>query len=150
VEGVSDGSPSRSGQLPPCAQAGPLNRFLLPAGRDQPGLTYTNPCLPQAAAGTAPAQGHIFSWELVEHPRPYPPSSPVRNSFKISGCHKTDDATQKSTGKAKFTSAEGCTPGGLGGVHRGREVHKSFIRCHAVPPPLLDWAGLGLTVYMVG
>jgi hypothetical protein len=27
-------------------------------------------------------------------------------------CHERDDTTQKSVGKAKFTSAEGCTPEG--------------------------------------
>jgi hypothetical protein len=31
----------------------------------------------------------------------------VRNSFKILGYHERDDTTQKSTGKAKFTSEKG-------------------------------------------
>jgi hypothetical protein len=34
--------------------------------------------------------------------------SSVRNEFRILGCHKIDNTTQKSKGKAKFTSAEGC------------------------------------------
>jgi hypothetical protein len=32
----------------------------------------------------------------------------VRNIFKILGCHKRDNTTHKSLGKAKLTSAEGC------------------------------------------
>jgi hypothetical protein len=52
----------------------------------------------------------------------------VRNIFKILGCHKRDDTTQKSTGKTKFTSAEGSTTAGsLGGKHTWREVHRGFI-----------------------
>jgi hypothetical protein len=34
----------------------------------------------------------------------------VRNIFKILGYHERDNTTQKSTDKAIFTSAEGCTP----------------------------------------
>jgi hypothetical protein len=45
----------------------------------------------------------------------------VRNIFKILECHKRDDTTQKSTSKAKFTFAEGCTLGSLGGMHTGRK-----------------------------
>jgi hypothetical protein len=32
----------------------------------------------------------------------------VRNEFGILGCHKRDDTTQNSLGKAKFISADGC------------------------------------------
>jgi hypothetical protein len=51
----------------------------------------------------------------------------VRNTFKILGCHKRDDTTQKSIGKAKFISAEGCTPGSLEGMHTRQEVCRGFI-----------------------
>jgi hypothetical protein len=73
----------------------------------------------------------------------------VRNIFKILGYCKRNN-TQKSIGKEKFTCAEGCTPGSLGGMHTGREVHRGFIRCYAVLLLPLDWAGFGLTVYAVG
>jgi hypothetical protein len=35
----------------------------------------------------------------------------VRNKSRILGCHKKDDTTQESIGKAKFTFAKGYAPG---------------------------------------
>jgi hypothetical protein len=53
--------------------------------------------------------------------------SGVRNIFKILGCHERNDTTQKSIGKAKFTSTEGCIPESLGSKHTGQQVCWGFI-----------------------
>jgi hypothetical protein len=53
--------------------------------------------------------------------------SMVRNIFKILGCHEREDTTQKSIGKAKFTSAKGFTPRSLKGMHPRWKVHRGFI-----------------------
>jgi hypothetical protein len=45
----------------------------------------------------------------------------VKNIFKVLGCHERDDTTQKSIGKAKFTSA-----GSLGDMHTGQEAQRGF------------------------
>jgi hypothetical protein len=83
-------------------------------------------------SGPATAENSLAGPQTIK-PRA-PGMSTVRNIFKILGCHKTDDTTQKSTGKTKFTSAEGCTPGILGGTHPGREDCRGFIRRHAPSP----------------
>jgi hypothetical protein len=38
------------------------------------------------------------------------------------GCHEKDNTTQKSISKAKFTSAEGCTPESLGSKNAGQKI----------------------------
>jgi hypothetical protein len=55
-------------------------------------------------------------------PLPY-----VRNIFKILGFQERDDTTQRSIGKAKFTSVERYTTGSLGIMHTRQEVCRGFI-----------------------
>jgi hypothetical protein len=87
---------------------------------------------------TLPALSHTPGWIRV------------RNIFKILGCHGRDDASQKSIGKAKLTSAKGHTSERLGSKYIGQEVLWGFISKQCCPSPSLDWAGFGLLVYAVG
>jgi hypothetical protein len=97
-------------------------------------------CIP-LRRGIHSTLGNVKSWA-----RPHV----VRNIFKILGCHERDDTSQKSISKTKFTSAEGYTPGCLGGRHTGQKVSRGFIWSLTVPLLPLDWAGFGVTVYAVG
>jgi hypothetical protein len=76
------------------------------------------------------SRGGVQSGEMTQtmYAHVYKCATTTKNIFTILGCHKRDDTTQKSVGKAKFTSAEGCTPpGSLGGTHTGQEARKGFI-----------------------
>jgi hypothetical protein len=73
----------------------------------------------------------------------------VRNILKLPGCQERHNTTQKSTGKEKYTSAEGCTPESLGNKHPGQEAHRDIS--DTMLSLSCSWIGqVGFKVYAIG